>query len=548
MDHTDRVDEPTMSRRPRRRTSGVLKRAGIGLAALVALGAMAAPAAADWSKSVAISPLAATFTFGFPPSVATEPDGSFVAAWSHSLPGPKSSSVIEARRIDADGKRGPLLSLTSDKGDVRGPQVVVSPDGSALVTWHRVVDPHNIRLEARRIRADGTLGQMLTLSEDGDRALRTGYAVDSAGNTTAAWVDQVNDSSVLKVRQVAANDDLGPVHTLTKTIDGRVLEAAPAVGPDGKPFVVYDQFGRIKMQQLSTGGDPLPGVTQLSDDDDTAASLSAQADAAGVVHVSWGLLDPVPQQIFARTVDPDGTLGATQTVAPQRSAGADLAVNSGGAASLAWQDTPLGQQDPQSVQASTILPGGQPSPPVRLSVLTEAAGLNPHVAIDAQGTAISVWQRDIGGTSVTEAARFSSDGLLGRVSTLSRPSDLIPSPNIAMNPDGRALAVWWQGTPKSDGVVARAALFVPPATNPPPSSAPTPRCHGKRADIVGTSRNDKIVGTAGKDVIVGKAGADRIHGRAGNDLICGNRGRDVLRGGRGHDRLFGGPGRDSKRP
>lgn len=548
MDDTDRVDASTLSRAARRRISGALKRGGIGLAAVVALGAMAAPAAADWSKSVAISPLTATYTFGVGPSVAAEPDGSFVAAWSHSLPGPKSSSVIEARRIAADGKQGPLLSLTSDKGDVRAPQVVVSPDGSALVVWHRVVDPHSIPLEARRIRANGTLGPMLTLSEDGDRALRTGFTVDSAGNTTAAWVDQVNDSSVLKVRQIAANDHLGPVHTLTKTLDGRVLEAAPAVGPDGKPFVVYDQFGRIKMQRLSADGDPLPGVTQLSDDDDTAASLSAQADAAGVVHVSWGLLDPVPQQVFVRTVDPDGMLGTTQTVAPERSAGADLAVNSGGAASLAWQDTPRGQQDPQSVQASTILPGGQPTPPVRLSVLTQASGLDPHVAIDAQGTSMSVWQRDLGGTLVTEAARFSSDGLLGRVSTLSRPSDLEPSPNIAVNSEGRALAVWWQGTPKSDGLVARAALFVPPATNPPPSSAPTPRCHGRRADIVGTSRDDKIVGTAGNDVIVGKRGADVIRGRGGNDLICGNAGRDVLRGGRGHDRLFGGPGRDSKRP
>jgi Ca2+-binding RTX toxin-like protein len=387
---------------------------------------------------------------------------------------------------------------------------------------------------------------VIHVSEPPERALTTALAVDSAGNVTVAWVNQVNDSSVLQVRRISATDKLGPLQTLTKTSEGRIVGVAAAVGPNRQPLVVYNQFGRIKAQRLSPSGKPLPGIMHISGADDTAAYLSAAADAAGVVRVSWGRLDPDPLQTFTRTVAADGTLGTTQTVSATRSAAASLAVNSAGDASIAWQDTP--KDDPVSVQASTILPSGKPGPAFRLSPFSQAGGFDPEVGMDDQGTSMAVWQRDLGGTVVVEAARFTNAGLLGNVKALSRPSDLVPSPDVAVNPDGNALAVWWQGTPDSSQVRAKAALFLPPLNNPPTSTPPNPRCHGKLADIVGTRQGDPIVGTRGKDVIVGRGGNDKIRGRAGKDVICGDAGNDFLRGGRGHDRVFGGRGKDDVRP
>ena len=329
-------------------------------------------------------------------------------------------------------------------------------------------------------------------------------------------------------------------------MEGRVVGVATAVGPDGRPLVVYNQFGQIKAVRLSASGDPLPGVAQLSSADDTAAYLSAKADAAGVVHVSWGRTAPDPLQSSPGRWLPT-ELGSMQTVATNRSAGAKLAVNAAGDASVAWQDTP--KSGPVSVQASTIPPGGEPGPVFRISAFNQYAGMDQQVGIDAQGTSVAVWQSDLGGAKLIQAAQFSAAGTLGNIKTLtSINSALVPSPNIAVNPGGRALAIWWQGNKDSSNVTATAALFTPPSSAPPVAPPPDPRCHGKRASIVGTGRADDIVGTAGRDVIVGRAGADEIHGRGGADVICGNRGRDVLRGGRGHDRLFGGPGRDSKRP
>lgn len=70
------------------------------------------------------------------------------------------------------------------------------------------------------------------------------------------------------------------------------------------------------------------------------------------------------------------------------------------------------------------------------------------------------------------------------------------------------------------------------------------RCHGRRAEIVGTDGNDVLRGTPERDVIYGGAGEDEIFGSLGNDLLCGGLGDDLVHGGRGNDEVDGGAGTD----
>jgi Ca2+-binding RTX toxin-like protein len=69
-----------------------------------------------------------------------------------------------------------------------------------------------------------------------------------------------------------------------------------------------------------------------------------------------------------------------------------------------------------------------------------------------------------------------------------------------------------------------------------------PRCHGRRAGIVGTGKDDVLQGTPDRDVIWGAGGDDEIHGSLGNDLLCGGPGADLVHGGRGNDVVDGGGG------
>ncbi len=95
---------------------------------------------------------------------------------------------------------------------------------------------------------------------------------------------------------------------------------------------------------------------------------------------------------------------------------------------------------------------------------------------------------------------------------------------------GRGIAV---------GAVLLGALL---ALGAAPPEEEDPRCHGRRAKIVGTDKADVLHGTPSRDVIWGGSGDDTIFGSLANDLICGGPGADLVRGGRGNDRVDGGAG------
>jgi len=90
-------------------------------------------------------------------------------------------------------------------------------------------------------------------------------------------------------------------------------------------------------------------------------------------------------------------------------------------------------------------------------------------------------------------------------------------------------------------LVAAALAFLGAA---PAEEEDVPRCHGRRAKIVGTEGNDVLRGTPGRDVIWGGGGDDEILGSLGNDLLCGGPGDDLIHGGRGNDEVDGGAGTD----
>lgn len=524
------------------------------LAMLAGFAANAAPAAAGWGQPFHVSSLGDYFQPSRP-DVAAAPDGSYLAAWQRVLPASGNSEVIEAAWVDASGTPGPPLRLTPTAGNVTNPQLAVGAGGNAIAIWNRVVAPQQIAVESRRIARDGRLGPVVTVSEPKDRSLRTAVAIDSAGTATVGWIHQIIDSAVLKVRTLPASGPPGPVHNLTDLSSGATSEVAIAVGADRRPLVVYKHFATIEAQKLSATGQPLPGILVLSHEDDSPFDPEVGMDANGVARVSWDSLAPAPFPAFSRTVAPSGALGDTVLVSPagRNAVGPDLAVNAGGAAALVWQDTPQ-TGPPPTVQGGTILPDGTLGAQLPLSDPSSTGGMDPRIAIDADGVATSVWARGTGGALVAEAARFSSGGAQGRVAELSDPaSGVDPLPDVASSPGGRVLAIWVQDTPDHHSVRIDGALFTggpahapPPVPPMPPSPPPDPpaTCDGRKATIVGTSQDDDIVGTPRRDVIAGGAGDDLIRGHGGKDLICGQRGDDELRGNQNRDVVFGGSGDD----
>jgi Tol biopolymer transport system component len=77
-----------------------------------------------------------------------------------------------------------------------------------------------------------------------------------------------------------------------------------------------------------------------------------------------------------------------------------------------------------------------------------------------------------------------------------------------------------------------------------PDAAPTLKCGGKFATIIGTKKSEKLKGGAGKDVIAGLGGKDKLIGAGKKDVLCGGKGKDKFDAGGGKDTCIGGPAED----
>jgi hypothetical protein len=438
---------------------------------LMALAATAVPARADWQAPFDLSPVGSPE--GPPcetgrPSVAAARDGSFLVAWQRKLDDQSDeNTVIEARRIGPDGTPGPLLRLSDTPGNLGSVEAAVGRDGAGVVIWHRLPGgacgrtEGPITLVARRVGADGDMGPLIPVSEPSDKSLTAAVVMHRSGDATVAWVDQLAlAQSQLKVRRLPAEGAPGPVWPLTPTL-GQAQEVKLVVDQRNRTLVVWNQHGQLQAQRLSPAGEPLPGVIDVTSEDDTSAELDLGIAASGEARVSWVRFSPEPIAVLTRTIAPDGALGPIDEIASgeDRPVGARVAVNASGAAALVWFTSPPSAGASDFVFGRTISPAGRLAPAVTLSGPGQPVDMTPSVTLANNGAALATWQRNLGGTGVVEAARFSAAGAEGAATPLSQASPYLLSPDLAGNPRGDALAAWGQGTDDDDGVRIQAARF-----------------------------------------------------------------------------------------
>jgi hypothetical protein len=95
------------------------------------------------------------------------------------------------------------------------------------------------------------------------------------------------------------------------------------------------------------------------------------------------------------------------------------------------------------VQAAARPARGPWQAPRDMSNAGESAG-SPHVAFDAAGNAIAVWTSLRGSHSVVQAARRPGDGAWQPLQDISGAGLNVLAPQLALNPAGDALAVWFR--------------------------------------------------------------------------------------------------------
>ncbi|HEX8103414.1 MAG TPA: hypothetical protein VF533_12430 [Solirubrobacteraceae bacterium] len=190
------------------------------------------------------------------------------------------------------------------------------------------------------------------------------------------------------------------------------------------------------------------GPAQASDDQHVAMSPDGRAHYAFKLHAN-GVL-----QVHERQIDTSGALGDAQSVswAFRPAISQHVGVDDAGNAVIAWTSSDGPDLQPAYIRRRTS--DGALSATQKLTPQGVTAQ-EMELAVEPDGDAIAVWSRGLDGKHVVQARRRAADGTLGPLQTLSATTRFSYGPQVAVAPDGTATVVWKRADPDEHFVQAR---------------------------------------------------------------------------------------------
>lgn len=263
------------------------------------------------------------------------------------------------------------------------------------------------------------------LSAPGADADEQQVAIAPDGEAVAVWKRAEGTASIIETASRPPGGDWSPPTPLTAP--GRKAEEPEiAIGPAGEAVAVWEApVGFVKFVEASwrpRGGEWAP-----------ATAISAAGHSA---------------------------------IEPQ------VAIDEEGEAVAVW--TRAGENGLFVVEASSSRRGGAWSQSVPLSTSADN-NFDPEVAVDPEGEAVAVWTRVLSGSNeiVEGATRPAGGSWPAQPTQLSAPTSLSIEPQVAISPEGEAVAIWATLDAGQHHIIESASrLFAHSWSSPSPVSAP----------------------------------------------------------------------------
>ncbi|MDB5814321.1 MAG: pgcA [Rhodocyclales bacterium] len=388
--------------------------------------------------SVTVTYLAGTVTVADNTSGATVLDAP-VANFSHALAMPEWTAADAAIAND--------------------PDVAVDSNGTGLVVWSEQIGANYV-IRARFLT--GTGAPAVTLSNAGNAGLPR-IALDSAGNAIVVWTQDLGSrNEIWASRYVVASTTWSTpvqISSASAVADANVPDIA--ADSAGNAIVIWHQGdGRtnhfdVWSARYAVSSNTWVAPVMISDGVNSAYNPHLAVNTSGQGILAWEheqddgtTVSNGPKDISARTVTTAGVMGAT-TMLNAVPGNIDnvygqiaVAMNSSGGGGVLW------------VQTSGVLPfvihaamysgtSWQASSVITNNVLDNNYG--PHLAFDAAGNAIAVWQQQTGVGAYGGTNRYVAGvgwGTSGQFvdASLGDTYDI----RIAVDAAGNATAVWYR--------------------------------------------------------------------------------------------------------
>jgi len=338
------------------------------------------------------------------PQVAVDANGDAWFVWQH-FDG--TINRIQARSRSAAGVWGGTWTLSVAGRNTEFSKVAVDPNGNAVLVW-QYIDGTHWRIQARTASLAGAHGSWQTLSAAGQDAEYPQVAIDGGGNAVFAWQRFDGSHQQIQTRVRSAAGTLAGTHTLSAAGQD-ASEAHVAVDPSGDAVFAWVRFdgkvNRIQTRARSASG-TLSSTQTLSDPGQNADQPWVGVDLAGNAVIVWQRFNGLENLVQTRARSAAGALSPTQTLAgtgttvPVR---AELAADPRGNVLVAWEHRGATAACCTSVQARLRLANGTLGVTRTLSTAGKDAQ-EPQVAVDPNGHAFAVWHEAT--TAVTPDAQI----------------------------------------------------------------------------------------------------------------------------------------------
>jgi microcompartment protein CcmK/EutM len=277
--------------------------------------------------------------------------------------------------------------------------------------------------------------------ENGDNAQ---VAVDPAGNAVVVWLGSDGAHDRVQVRRRSASGSLSAVQTLSAAGQD-ATDPQVALDALGNAVVVWTRsdgnHDRIQVRRRSVSGS-LSAVQTLSAVGGDAFGPQVAVGANGNAVVVWERYNGTDNRIQVRRRAAGGSLTAVQNLSPsgQHAYEPQVAVDANGNAVVVWYRFD-GAHDRIQVRRRTA--AGGLSAVQTLSPAGQNAS-NPQVAVDPDGNAVAAWRRFDGTKWRIQVRRRAAGGSLSAVQTLSDAGQDASDPQVAVDRNGNAVVAWYR--------------------------------------------------------------------------------------------------------
>jgi len=243
------------------------------------------------------------------------------------------------------------------------------------------------------------------------------------------------------------------ISSANELIDGR---PKVAVDPAGNAVAIWERHVGGK-QVIEASERPAAGEwstpERISSANEEGHESQVTIDNAGNAYAVWAERGTSVTSVIRAAVRPlGGEWSVPENLSPPFQGGnPQVALAAAASAVAAWT---FDDGDDKIVQAAVRPAGGEWSDPEDLSDVSADAGPpdeeagSPDVGINAAGEAVAVWQHFDGSNDIVQAAALPAGGEWSEPDDLSEAGQNAHEPQVAIDPDGDAVATWsrWGGS------------------------------------------------------------------------------------------------------